>query len=151
MRILLHLIRTVRITSPELQLMAVQYTCHVISVCIMWKQYCTVIGWSYGDVIRTMRTIFNNIINNIYSKCKIKKIIIGANLRFSGSCGILQLLYKISCMNFRKNLTQFYIDFSRQENHINVLYKPFNAWDSQVSAFTSFHFSFTVPLSYDFN
>ena len=34
-------------------------------------------------------------------------------------------------------LTQFYINFSRQ--------------DSQVSAYTPFHFSFTVPLIYFFN
>ena len=49
-------------------------------------------------------------------------------------------------MNFRKNLTQFYINFSRQEHQIDVLYVSFNAWDSQVSFFTPFHFSFTFPL-----
>ena len=43
--------------------------------------------------------------------------------------------------------TQFHINFSRQEYQIDVLYISFNAWDSQVSAYTHFHFSFTVPLS----
>ena len=46
-------------------------------------------------------------------------------------------------MNFRIK-TQFYINFSRQELQIDVLYVSFNAWDSQVS---SFHFSFAVLLS----
>ena len=50
-------------------------------------------------------------------------------------------------MNFRINLTQFYINFSRQEHQIDVLYVLFNAWDSQVSFYTPFHISFTVPLS----
>ena len=43
-------------------------------------------------------------------------------------------------------LTQFYINFSRQEHQIGVLYESFNSWDSQVSSYTPFHFSFTVPL-----
>ena len=30
-------------------------------------------------------------------------------------------------MNFRTNLTQFYINFSRQEHQIDVLYVSFNA------------------------
>ena len=51
-------------------------------------------------------------------------------------------------MNFCINLTQFYINFSRQEHQIEVLYVSFNAWDSQVSSYTPFNFSFTVPLSY---
>ena len=42
--------------------------------------------------------------------------------------------------------TEFYINFSRQEHQIDVLYVSFNAWDSQVSSYTPFHFSFTVPL-----
>ena len=61
---------------------------HVIYVCTTWQRCCTIIGWSYSDVIQT---ICKNNINYIYSKrkIKIKKIIIGANLRFSGSsCGI---------------------------------------------------------------
>jgi len=44
-------------------------------------------------------------------------------------------------------LTQFYVNFSRQEHQIDVLKVSFNSWDSQVSAYTSFHFSFTVPLN----
>ena len=49
-------------------------------------------------------------------------------------------------MNFRINFTQFYINFSRQEHLIDVAYVTSNAWDSQVSSYTPFHFSFTVPL-----
>ena len=47
-------------------------------------------------------------------------------------------------MNFRINLTQFYINFSRQEHQIDVLYVSFNAWDSQVSSYTLFHFPYTL-------
>ena len=43
-------------------------------------------------------------------------------------------------------LTQFQVNFSRQEHQINVLKVSFNAWDSQVSAYTPSHFSFTVPF-----
>ena len=43
-------------------------------------------------------------------------------------------------------LTQFYINFSRQEHQIDVFWVSFKTWDSQVSAYTPFHFSFTVPL-----
>ena len=52
-------------------------------------------------------------------------------------------------MNFRIILSQFYINFSRQEHQIDVLYVSFNAWDSQVPFYTSFHFSwgmFFFPL-----
>ena len=49
-------------------------------------------------------------------------------------------------MNFRINLTKFYISFSRQEHHIDVLYVSFNAWDAQISSDSPFHFSFTVLL-----
>ena len=48
-------------------------------------------------------------------------------------------------MNFCIILTQFYINFSRQEHQIDVLYVSFNVWVSQVSSYTPFHFSFTVP------
>ena len=48
-------------------------------------------------------------------------------------------------VNFRINL--FYINFSRQEHQIDVLYVSLNSWDSQVSSYTPFHFSFTVTLS----
>ena len=71
-------------------------------------------------------------------------IIIGANLRFSGSVGYNR--FQIGCvyveydlfnttisiqnciyMNFRINLTQFYINFLRHEYHIDVLYVSFYA------------------------
>ena len=38
------------------------------------------------------------------------------------------------------------MNFSRQEHQIDVLYVSFNSWDSKVSSYTPFHFSFTVPL-----
>ena len=44
-------------------------------------------------------------------------------------------------------LTQFYINFSRQEHRIDVLYVSFKTWDSQGLAYTPFHFSSTVPLT----
>ena len=47
-------------------------------------------------------------------------------------------------------LTQFCINFSRQEHQIDVLYVSFKTWDSKVSAYTPFHFSFTVPLILNF-
>ena len=43
-------------------------------------------------------------------------------------------------------LIQFYINFLRQEHQIDVLYVSFKIWDSRVSSYTPFHFSFTVPL-----
>ena len=49
-------------------------------------------------------------------------------------------------MRFGIILTQFYINFSRQEHQIDVLYVSFKTCDSQVSAYTPFHFSFTVHL-----
>ena len=55
-------------------------------------------------------------------------------------------LYKLSLV-FGIILTQFYINFSRQEHQIDVLYVSLKFWDSQVSAYTPFHFSFTVPLT----
>ena len=58
-------------------------------------------------------------------------------------CLNLLLLYKLVYMNFRIILTQFYINFLRQEHQIDV---SFNAWDSQVSSYTPFHFSFTISL-----
>ena len=63
-------------------------------------------------------------------------------------CLILQILYKISYIH---NLvyTQIYINFSRQEHQIDVLHVSFKIWDSQVSAYSPFHFSFTVPLRVD--
>jgi len=41
--------------------------------------------------------------------------------------------------------TVLYVNFSRQEYQIDVLYVLFNSWDYQVSSYTPFHFSFTVP------
>jgi len=52
--------------------MAVQYTGHVIKTEITWQEYWTAIGWSSCDALRTILTTWNNIINYIYWKCKIK-------------------------------------------------------------------------------
>ena len=57
------------------------------------------------------------------------------------------LIQHLKYIRFGIILTQFYINFSRQEDQIDVLYVSFNARDSQVSSYTPFHFSFTVPLS----
>ena len=132
MIILLHIVRIVCITSPELQPMAVQYTGHVISDCITWQWYCTAIGLSSFDVIRTIcYPLFLFKMQN-----KNLKIKIAANLRFSSSYGIYTSRFQIGCvfveydlynisttfiqnyiyMHFRINLTQFYINFSRQEH-----------------------------------
>ena len=51
------------------------------------------------------------------------------------------------CIRFGIFLTQLYINFSWQEHQIDVLYISFNSCDSQVSVYTLFHFSFTVPLN----
>ena len=151
--------------------MAVQYTGHMISVCTAWQRYCTVIGWSYCDIIRT---ICNNFINNINSKCKIKlknynrsKPEILRLLWFTIVFRLVSIIFVEydlfntttfiqNCINknFRINLTKFYINFLRQEHQIYVLYVSFNVWDSQVSSYTHFYFSFTVPLIktiYNFN
>jgi len=62
-------------------------------------------------------------------------------------CLNLLLLYKIVYiyMNFRIILTQFYINFSRHEHQIDVLYvyRSMLRFD-QVSSYTPFHLSFTV-------
>ena len=58
----------------------------------------------------------------------------------------LTRLYRLY-IRFGIILTQFYINFSRQEHQIDVFYVSFKTWDSQVSAYTPFHFSFTVPLT----
>ena len=66
-------------------ILAVQYPCHMsLSV------YCIAFGGSSGNVIQTIQTISNNTNNSIYkdAKFKLKKNIMGANLRFSDSCGI---------------------------------------------------------------
>ena len=46
------------------------HSCHVIQTEITWPVYCTAIGWSSGDVKKTIRTICNNIINYIYKNAK---------------------------------------------------------------------------------
>ena len=57
-----------------------------------------------------------------------KKIIKGANLRFLGSCGIYSYLKLVAyLLNKNKILAQLYINFSRQERQIDVLYVSFNA------------------------
>ena len=44
-------------------------------------------------------------------------------------------------------LVYFWHSFiSISQDRIDVFYVLFNAWDSQVSVYTPFHFSFTVPL-----
>ena len=66
------------------------------------------------------------------------------------------LLNMFNTTNFIQNLTytrfgviltQFYINFSIKVHQLELLHVSFNAWDSQVSAYTPFHFSFTAPLS----
>jgi len=117
------------------------------------------IGWSSGDVIRT---IYCNNILKLLLKMPNKnlKTTIWASLRFSGSCGIksvayllnmiclnLLILYKIVYIWIFELFLQFYISFSRQKHQIDDLYVSFNAWVSQVSSYTPFDFSFTVPLN----
>ena len=55
-------------------------------------------------------------------------------------------------MNFRINLTESYINFSRQENlhQIDVLYHYMHCLTPEILRFhpiPPFHFSFSVPLS----
>ena len=57
------------------------------------------------------------------------------------------LIQNLIYIHFGIILTQFYINFSRQEHQIDVLYVPFNAWDYQVSSYTPFHFFFTVTVN----
>ena len=59
------------------------------------------------------------------------------------------LIRNLTYIRFGIILTEFYINFSRQEHQIDVLYVSFKTRDSQVSAYTPFHFSFTVPLMND--
>ena len=92
-----------------------------------------------------------------------KKTKVGANLRFSGSFGILSFsdwlricwIWSVQYYNFFTKLhiyefsykfdTVLY-QFSRQERQIDVLYVSLNAWDSPVSSYTPSHLSFTVPF-----
>jgi len=63
-------------------------------------------------------------------------------------CLMKQTTFIQNCIytNFRINWTQFYISFSKKGHQINVLHVSFNAFDSQFSSYTPFHFSLTVPL-----
>ena len=131
--------------------MAVQETGHEISVCIMWKQYCSVIGWSSGDVIRT---VCDNIISYIYSKWKIKIKKLQQEQTWDSQAPVGYSCFQIGCifveyqlfntttfiqnciyMNFRINLTQL---ISRD---IGTSDRGQKGWDSQVSSYTLFHFS----------
>ena len=61
-------------------------------------------------------------------------------------CTVGYYITKTSANSSAVYWSQFYINFSRQEHQIDFLYVSFKTWDSQVSAYTPFHFSFTVPL-----
>ena len=65
---------TVRITSPELPPMAEQYTGHVKQTEPRDNDTALPFGGSFCQVIRTLRTISNHIINYSYEKCKCKMI-----------------------------------------------------------------------------
>ena len=56
------------------------------------------------------------------------------------------LIQNLTDIHFGIILTQFYINFLRQKHQIELLYVSINPWDSQVSAYAPFHFSFTVTL-----
>ena len=48
----------------------------------------------------------------------------------------MNLIQNRTNIRFGIILTQFYINFSRKEHQMNVLYVAFNSFDSQVSAYT---------------
>ena len=112
--ILFHIVRIVCITSPELQPMAVQYRFQVIQTEITWPVYCTAIGWSSGDVIRTIWIYV--IILSIISRSKPEILRLGYR-RFQIGCVFAEYdLFKPTTfiqtciyMNFRIILTQLYI------------------------------------------
>ena len=56
------------------------------------------------------------------------------------------LIQNLTDLHFGIILTRFYINFLRQKHQIELLYVSINPWDSQVSAYAPFHFSFTVTL-----
>ena len=61
---------------------------------------------------------------------------------------ITDLLQNLTSICFGIVLTQFNINFSRQEHQIELIYVLISSWDSRVSAYIyPFHFSFTVPLN----
>ena len=49
--------------------------------------------------------------------------------------------------NRRFQICCVFVEYGLFKHQIDVLYVSFKNWDSQVSAYTPFHFSFTVPLS----
>ena len=88
---------------------------YVISVCITWQRYCTAIGWSSGDVIRTIRTICNYISNYIYSKCKMQNKKSCSNL-FLNSC--------------RKDLQKVYASHDYPDVHCPMNYRSLHTLHS---------------------
>ena len=129
MQILLRIVCMVRITSPELPPMAVQYRCHV-SPAVSRDQFTA--GEQVWDSQATVE----------YSHFQIGCVIVEYDL-FNTKCFLQNLIY----IRFGIILTQFYINFSiHQEHQIDVLCVSFNAWDSHVSSYTPSHFSCTVPV-----
>jgi len=147
--------------------MAVQYTDHVIQTDIMWPAYCTAIGWSFVTQYGLYRlyVIILSITSIENAKCKIKNcdrskpeilrllwdIVIFRLVAYLLYiiCLILQLLYKIGYMWIFVKTWHSFISISRLETGTSdryLLYVSINSWDSQVSSYTPFHFSFTVPL-----
>ena len=120
--------------------------------------YCTVIGGSSGHLIIPIRTLRINIINYYLFKIQNSnhKIITVANLSFSGFSRIslfgcvtaeyglfntTNLIQNLIYIRFGINLTQYQFLETGYMSYI-----LFNFWASKVSAYTSFHFFFTVPL-----
>ena len=98
--------------------------------------------------IRTIKqTIFNKYATNLKYRCHVIHVTSILLCYWRKFWWRNTRLYKLSIV-FGIVLTKFYINFSRQEHQIDVLYVSFKAWDSQVSAYTPFHFSFTVPLRF---
>ena len=63
-----------------------------------------------------------------------------------GSSGHVVRIY-LTYIQFSIILAQFYVNFSRQEHKIDVLSFN-NSWDSQVSAYNPFNFSFKHNLTH---
>ena len=76
---------------------------------------CTAIGWSSGDVIRTIRTICNYISNYIYSKCKMQNKKSCSNL-FLNSC--------------RKDLQKVYASHDYPDVHCPMNYRSLHTLHS---------------------
>ena len=84
-----HIVCIVHITSSKLRPMAVQYTDHVIHVTSILHYYWRKYWWRNTDYSDSCI----NIINYTKMQNKNSKIITGANLRFSGSCGVTSFSY----------------------------------------------------------